>query len=91
MHRRPLRRRVADGVRARAGLIAALALGAVPVRAQAPLPPIRVVTTQWLAQHLTDPGVVVVEVQMEGMGAMGRPGHVPGTRTLAYKDIAVER
>ena len=47
-----------------------------------------VVTTEWLAAHLSDPSVVVVEVtHMEGP----RGPHIPGSRALFYRNMTVTR
>ena len=47
-----------------------------------------VVTTQLLAAHLSDPSVVVVEVtHMEGP----RGPHIPGSRSLFYRNMTVTR
>jgi thiosulfate/3-mercaptopyruvate sulfurtransferase len=74
-----------------AGLIASLALVRLAV-AQAPaLPPIRVVTSAWLSQHVNDPDVVVVQVGMSGMAGMMGGGHIPGARTLKFEDFVVEQ
>jgi thiosulfate/3-mercaptopyruvate sulfurtransferase len=45
-----------------------------------------VVTTDWLAQHLKDPDVVVLQIDMRGMrmGPAYAEGHVPGARTVDY-------
>lgn len=84
--------RVAHGARHVAGAVAAATLAlATPAAAQRPLPPIRVVTAAWLAEHLTDPSVVVVEVEMGGMMSLGRGRHIPGARTIAWDDIATTR
>ena len=50
-----------------------------------------VVSTQWLAQHLNDPSVVVLQVGMKGMrmGPAYAEGHVPGARELDYNKIGV--
>ena len=47
-----------------------------------------VVTTDWLAAHLSDPSVVVVEVLSEP----GKRGpHIPGSRALFYRQMTVSR
>lgn len=47
-----------------------------------------VVSTEWLAAHLADPGVVVVEV----VGALGkRTDRIPGSRELFYRHMTVSR
>ncbi len=47
-----------------------------------------VVTTDWLAAHLSDPGIVVVEVVPE-LGK--RAPHIPGSRALYYRHMTVSR
>jgi thiosulfate/3-mercaptopyruvate sulfurtransferase len=47
-----------------------------------------VVTTDWLATHLTDPTVVVIEVVHEP-GKRGK--HIPGSRALFYRNMTVSR
>lgn len=54
----------------------------------APLAPVRVVTTAWLADHLRDPNVVVIEVEMEGMATLA---HIPGTRAIGYRGFVANR
>jgi thiosulfate/3-mercaptopyruvate sulfurtransferase len=53
--------------------------------AQAPVKPL--VTTAWLADHLGEPGIVIVQIE-------SRPDryarHIPGARLLLYGDIAVD-
>jgi thiosulfate/3-mercaptopyruvate sulfurtransferase len=39
------------------------------------------VSTAWLAQHLNDPNVVILEI-----GDQGSDGHIPGARPLDYMD-----
>ena len=47
-----------------------------------------VVTTEWLASHLTDPLVAVIEVTHE---AGKRGPHIPGSRALFYRSMTVSR
>ena len=47
------------------------------------------VTTDWLAEHLDDPGLVVVHVAGERAGY--EKGHVPGARFLAWEAISIVR
>jgi thiosulfate/3-mercaptopyruvate sulfurtransferase len=47
-----------------------------------------VVSTAWLAAHLGDPSVVVLDVTG---GDSHRDAHVPGARTLPYGDVIVQR
>jgi thiosulfate/3-mercaptopyruvate sulfurtransferase len=48
-----------------------------------PLPP-RLVSAEWLAEHLGDPGVLVVDVGADA--AAYHQGHVPGAVALAWLD-----
>lgn len=48
------------------------------------------VSTAWLAEHLNDPKVVVLEVDHE-MGNMGPPKHIPGARRADLNQIQVQR
>src|SRR5205807_3964349 len=45
-----------------------------------------VVTTDWLAAHLKDPSVVVLEISL---GSMGTPSteHIPGATAVDYHDV----
>ncbi len=54
----------------------------------APLAPVRVVTTAWLAEHLRHPSVVVIQVDMEGIST---GAHIPGARTIGYRDFVEAR
>jgi thiosulfate/3-mercaptopyruvate sulfurtransferase len=45
------------------------------------------VSTEWLAQHLNDPKVVVLHV---GHGGDHKGGHIPGARAIAYDDVTIE-
>ena len=47
-----------------------------------------VVSTDWLAAHLNDPRVVVVDIVMENRGSADR---IPGSRAMAYEKITVKR
>lgn len=46
-----------------------------------------VVTTAWLAEHLRDPNLVVVEVAMDST----RTGRIPGTRAIPYARLTTRR
>jgi thiosulfate/3-mercaptopyruvate sulfurtransferase len=51
-----------------------------------------IVSTSWLATHLKDPDVVVLQVNMAMMhDAPFTAGHIPGARALAYDAIAVDK
>jgi thiosulfate/3-mercaptopyruvate sulfurtransferase len=43
---------------------------------------------QWLAQHINDPDLVVIQVDQRREGYDG--GHIPGARDLPYTSIAIE-
>jgi thiosulfate/3-mercaptopyruvate sulfurtransferase len=58
-----------------------LALVPASVICQAPAKPGVVVTTEWLAGHLADPHVVVLELVHMNEGG---PEHIPGSRPLDY-------
>ena len=47
------------------------------------------VSTAWLAQHLTDPNIVILQVSRDRATYDG--GHIPGARFLALSDIVVTR
>ncbi|MFI5229981.1 MAG: sulfurtransferase [Gemmatimonadales bacterium] len=47
------------------------------------------VTTAWLAEHMRDPDVVVIEVGMESMGGHAVE-HIPGARVVDYHDLAID-
>jgi len=61
------------------------AAAALPVRAPAQI----VVSTEWLAQHLRDPGVVVIHAA--GQKSDFDAGHVPGARWLAWQSYTTQR
>lgn len=63
-----------------------LAAGQAP-RATAPTDSM-VVTTDWLASHLSDPSVALIEVTRE---AGKRGPHIPGSRALFYRSMTVSR
>lgn len=73
--------------------IAALAIGALSgspdIRAQSPTPlPIRVVDAKWLADHLRDRDLVVLQVEMEAKPDAPR---IPGARVIGYRALTVNR
>ena len=74
-----------------AGLLASLALVRLAVAQSPARPPMRVVTTAWLSQHVNDPGVVVVQVEMGGMAGMTGGGHIPGARTVNFDEFIVDQ
>jgi thiosulfate/3-mercaptopyruvate sulfurtransferase len=65
-----------------------LAFLATTVAAQTPSSPL-VVSTSWLAAHVSDPSVVVLHVVHDS--ADFRAGHIPGARELWYSAITVTR
>ena len=78
-----------------AGALALLALAASPApvtaqRAAPPTLPSILVSASWLAEHLRDPGLVVLHVLQPRQLAAFEAGHVPGARVLRYDRIAGE-
>ena len=71
-----------------------LAAVSLPAKAQAPAsaaratPDSMAVTTEWLAAHLSDPRVVVVEVTLNDSA---RVAAIPGSRALSYRRMAIVR
>ena len=65
----------------RLSFVATVSLVAVAARAQGPAIPL-VVSTDWLAQHLKDPSVVVLHIAHDTMDF--RAGHIPGAREVQY-------
>ncbi len=47
-----------------------------------------VVSTAWLASHLNDPSIVVIQVEHDDAY---NEGHIPGARSLSYMDIVASR
>src|SRR4030088_1907972 len=64
-------------------LISLIATAAPAVRSD------MLVSTSWLAQHLTDSKVVIVQVSRDRTAYDA--GHIPGARFLALSDIVVTR
>ena len=63
--------------------------GTSAIAVTAPLdPPIQVVSTAWLASHLSDRDLVVVQVEMS---ADAKTPRIPGARFLAYSALSVTR
>jgi thiosulfate/3-mercaptopyruvate sulfurtransferase len=56
-------------------------------RALAPDEPL-VVSTAWLASHLNDPSIVVIQIEHDDSY---NEGHIPGARALSYMDIVTSR
>ena len=80
-------------------LFASVMLLACAVRAQELRPadgkthPELLMSTQWVADHLSDPKLVIVDVGMAGMGSMDgmadyKSGHIPGAREIKDDQIA---
>jgi thiosulfate/3-mercaptopyruvate sulfurtransferase len=69
-------------------LVTALALPFAIASAQSPNPGM-LVSTDWLAQHLNDPKVVVIHIPHDN--ADYAAGHIPGARPLPYADVRIER
>lgn len=68
-------------------LAAWLLAGAASAFSAAPQPALRV-SAQWLAQHRSDPGLVLLHV---GSEAEYRARHIPGARFVSLADIGVDR
>ena len=74
-------------------IAAAVTAGAfTPASAQQSISDSLIVSTDWLASHLNDPHVVVLQVDMD-MGMAGEApfatAHIPGARKISYTDIEV--
>jgi thiosulfate/3-mercaptopyruvate sulfurtransferase len=67
---------------------AALAAGRQPAGVTSRTHPEMLVSTQWLADHLKDPSVVILHVS-DGLNDYKR-GHIPGARWLEFKKFAVD-
>ncbi len=68
------------------------AAGQQPARAKTMAPQVRsqmLVTTDWLAQHLNDPKVVLLHIARES--AHYEAGHIPGARFVAWSDLVATR
>jgi thiosulfate/3-mercaptopyruvate sulfurtransferase len=70
-------------------LSGAMLSGAMACFAQQAAHPEMLVSTEWLAAHLNDPGVVVVQIGEERKDY--DQGHIPGTRFLSTSDVMVDR
>jgi len=63
------------------GAMCGCALAATTLTAQAtPL----VVSTEWLAAHLTDPATVVLQIELPEADSGHAAGHIPGARVVSY-------
>ncbi len=69
-------------------LILASVAALTSLAAQAPAPPM-IVTSDWLARHLDDRSVVVLQVVHDSMDF--RMGHIPGARELSYSAFTTTR
>jgi thiosulfate/3-mercaptopyruvate sulfurtransferase len=76
-----------QNVVATTALAATFALPAI-VQSQQPAADSMIVTTQWLAAHLTDPKVVIVAIERAAGDTVDR---IPGARILLYSQLAVKR
>jgi thiosulfate/3-mercaptopyruvate sulfurtransferase len=65
----------------------ALLLASAPLRAQAPAAPL-LVSSAWLADHMRDPGLVILHV---GNDASFTQGHIPGARLIPFASFSVEK
>jgi thiosulfate/3-mercaptopyruvate sulfurtransferase len=76
----------------RSSAFALAALIAAPSSARAlPTAPQLIVSAGWLRAHQGDPNLIIIAVDMPGMGDMPDPypaGHIPGARMLEYHSIA---
>lgn len=71
-------------------IAAATALTSALVAARHAQPPDEplVVSTAWLASHLNDPSIVVIQVEHDDSY---NEGHIPGARALSYMDVVTSR
>ncbi|GIW53228.1 MAG: sulfurtransferase [Gemmatimonadales bacterium] len=70
------------------GIAIWLAAPAAGAQQPAPQQPRFLVSTQWLAQHLRDPSVVVIHVGRDS--ASYKAGHIPGARLLLLSSILIQ-
>jgi len=70
-------------------LFGALALFSMVASAAPAVRSDMLVSTAWLAQHLNDPNIVILEVSRDRVAYDA--GHIPGARFLALSDIVVTR
>ena len=68
-------------------LLAAVCVPFLVAGAQSPNPSM-LVSTDWLAQHLNDPNVVVIHIPHDANDFAA--GHIPGARQLPYADVRIE-
>ena len=73
-----------------AAAVAALVTGSTPSPRAALAPGESIiVSTEWLAAHLSDPSVVVLNVDHDATGY--RDGHIPGARFIDYMMVIASR
>jgi thiosulfate/3-mercaptopyruvate sulfurtransferase len=73
-----------------ASLICSIILsGAIACLAQQAAHPEMLVSTDWLAAHLNEPGVVIVQIGEERKAY--DQGHIPGTRFLSTSELMMDR
>ena len=75
-------------IRSLVSLACAAVLGMAPAAA-ATVRSGMLVSTEWLAEHLSDPNIVILHVA--GNRTAYDAGHIPGARFVAQKDFAVTR
>jgi thiosulfate/3-mercaptopyruvate sulfurtransferase len=61
----------------------------LPVLASAAVRSDMLVSTDWLADHLNDPNVVVIQISRER--GLWEAGHIPGARFIALSEIAITK
>ena len=71
------------------GAILILALGVTAAAAQRPVHTEMLVSTEWLANYLNDPNLVVLHVALNPDDY--KAGHIPGARFVAMADLVVTR
>ncbi len=94
MHRNQPQLRITTLKISRATLIATLLVSALPVASHAQAANSFVVSTNWLAAHLGNPSVVVIDVGMwsdTGVDKAYAEGHIPGTRVVEFSSLAIGR
>jgi thiosulfate/3-mercaptopyruvate sulfurtransferase len=72
-----------------AAVVLATMIGGPPTPRTVRVPDSILLTTEWLAGHLSDPNVVVLDVEHDADAY--RAAHVPGARFLDYMDVVAKR